>query len=214
MDEELEREDRSARKTREILAAAKRRFARDGYAGAGMEGVARDVRISTATLYALFPGKADLFRAAIADSLDEFRAELARETRAEGGPDTRLRAFAEGYARFLCDPFARSTFRLIVAERKQFQDTAETFYAAAQREFGGAVISLLGELRAEGRVFAASLSRAAGQLLGMIEHPCLVRPMLTGDETGCSRSAEDIAADALDTFFARYGRARAAAAAA
>lgn len=213
MDDDLGREDRSERKTREILAAAKRRFAANGYAATGMEGVARDARISTATLYAVFPGKADLFRAVVAAAMDDFKADLVRETRAEGEAEDRLRAFAAGYARFLCDPFARSVFRLIVAERKQFQDTAERFYAAAQREFGGGVMTILTELKDAGRLHAPSLSRAAGQLLGMIEHPCLVRPMLTGDDSGCKRSAEEIAEEALGTFHARYARAGAGAAA-
>lgn len=214
MQDGLEPEDRSERKMREVLAAAKRRFATGGYAGTGMEGVARDARISTATLYALFPGKADLFRAVVAAAVDDFRADIARETRAEGGAEERLGAFAAGYARFLCDPFARAVFRLIAAERKQFEDTAERFYAAAQREFGGGVMALLTELKDAGRLYAPSLSRAAGQLLGMIEHPCLIRPMLTGDESGCRRSAEEIAREALETFYARYARTGVGAAAA
>ena len=46
------KEERSDRKRRAILAAARGLFVKDGYAGAGMEAVARVANISTATLYA------------------------------------------------------------------------------------------------------------------------------------------------------------------
>ena len=64
------KEERSDRKRRAILAAARGLFVKDGYAGAGMEAVARVANISTATLYAYFPSKADLFRAVVDDVLD------------------------------------------------------------------------------------------------------------------------------------------------
>lgn len=199
-----ERDLRQEKKLGDILAAARRRFAAQGYAGAGMEGVARDARVSTATLYQAFPSKAVLFQAVVTASLEEFAEELRRLTAAEGPAEARLRAFAVGYARFLQDPFARSLFRLIVAERSHFQEAAEQFYAAAQARFGARVMALLAELQAEGRVHAPSPARAAGQLLGMIEHPCLVRPLLAGDDSGCRRTPETVAEDALETFLARY----------
>ena len=58
---------RTERKRSLILLAAKDAFAREGYSQTGMEQVARDAGVSTATLYAHFPSKAELF----------LRAELA-----------------------------------------------------------------------------------------------------------------------------------------
>lgn len=207
MDETGEaRPDRADARVDGLLASARRRFAAGGYAGTGMEGIARDARVSTATLYALFPSKAVLFRAVVDQSLEDFTAAIRLFSRAEGDAALRLKGFAEAYARFLCDPFARAMFRLIVAERQQFQDTAERFYARAREEFGGALANILADLAREDRFEALHPLRAAGQLLGMIEHPCLVQPLLTGDEFSTGRTPEAIAADALDTFLARYGR--------
>ncbi len=53
---------RASHKRSHILEAARKRFIAEGYSGAGMEAVARDAMVSTATLYDLFGGKADLFR--------------------------------------------------------------------------------------------------------------------------------------------------------
>lgn len=194
-----------------MLAAARQRFAAQGYTGTGMEIVARDARVSTATLYQAFPSKGVLFQAVVTRAMEDFGEDLRRLTASDGPAEQRLRAFAIGYARFLCDPIARALFRLIVAERQQFQDTAARFYAAAQARFGGAAIALVDELQAEGRLHADKPAWAVGQLLGMIEHPCLLRPLLTGDESGCCRPPEAIAEEALETFMARYGRDGAAA---
>jgi hypothetical protein len=45
----IESDLRAGRKRAEILDAARRRFTAEGYAGAGMEAIARDAAISTAT---------------------------------------------------------------------------------------------------------------------------------------------------------------------
>jgi AcrR family transcriptional regulator len=193
-------------RTLAVLAAAKRRFAANGYAGTGMEAVARDARVSTATLYAVFPSKADLFKAVVDQSLEEFTQTMRGLGRGDEDARQRLTRFAEAYARFLCNPFARSVFRLIVSERRRFQELAERFYARAREEFGGSLASILGDLAREGRFEAERPLRAAGQLLGMIEHPCLMQPLMTGDDTVARRTPEAIAADALETFRARYGR--------
>ena len=41
--------------------------------------------------------------------------------------------------------------------------------------------------------------------MGMIEHPVFFVPMVTGDEVQSRRDPGDIAAQAVDTFLARYG---------
>ena len=45
----------------------------------------------------------------------------------------------------------------------------------------------------------------AGQLLGMLEHVTLTFGLVAGDEAVPRRPIEDICADAVETFLARYG---------
>ena len=47
-------------------------------------------------------------------------------------------------------------------------------------------------------------SWAAGQLMGMIEHPVFCVPLVTGDEVFAERPPAQVAADAVETFLARY----------
>jgi len=177
----------------------------DGFADTGIETIARDAKVSTATLYDLFPGKTQLFHAVIEDAGEEFSRRIAEVTARDDDLLVRLRNFAAAYARFMSDPFVRAVFRLVAAERRRFTPVAQSFYDRGRRDFGGVLITILEALKVEGRIDAPRMATAAGQLMGMIEHPTFLIPIVTGGEVECTRTPEQIAADAMDTFLARYG---------
>lgn len=191
---------------RELLRVARRHFLTEGYAATRMEAVARDASVSTATLYTFFPSKNDLFRHVIDDASDDFARQI-EGVRVNGG-DVRaqLTAFAETYARFMGDPFVRAVFRLVMAERKRFQPTADRFFERGRAEIGGVLMRVIRERVDKGDLTVERPSWAAGQLMGMIEHPVFLVPMVTGDEVQSRREPEDIAAQAVETFLSRYGR--------
>jgi AcrR family transcriptional regulator len=198
-------EARSERKRREILAAARKRFMVEGYASTGMEAVARDAAVSTATLYSYFPSKADLFKVVVDEAGEVFAALLEQTAAAPGDGLSRLRNFTLAYVRFMSDPFVRSVFRLVAAERRRFESVARQFFERAREEFGGTLIRILRDLDKDGVIRVEKPSWAAGQLLGMIEHPTFVVPMLTGDEVKAERPLEAICDEAVETFLARFG---------
>jgi AcrR family transcriptional regulator len=199
-------EDRLAAKRTRVLEAARRHFMHSGYADTGIEVVARDARVSTATLYDLFPGKTQLFHAVIADAGDDFARKIAEVTAAEPDLMDRLKTFAVAYARFMSDPFVRNVFRLVAAERRRFTPVAQAFYDRGRSDFGGTLIEILTGLEAEGRVQCPNKAQASGQLMGMIEHPTFLVPLVTGGEVETGRTHEDIAGEAVTTFLARYGK--------
>lgn len=197
--------DRLEAKRLRVLDSARKHFMLAGYADTGIEQIARDAKVSTATLYDIYPGKTQLFHAVIEDAGNEFSRRIAEVTARETDLLARLKSFAAAYARFMSDPFVRNVFRLVAAERRRFTPVAQGFYDRGRTDFGGALITILAGLQAEGRVDAPKLATAAGQLMGMIEHPTFLIPMVTGGEVECSRSPEQIASDAVETFLARYG---------
>ena len=71
-------------KRKELLRVARRHFLTEGYAAARMEAVARDASVSTATLYAFFPSKTDLFKHVIDDASDDFARQI-EGVRVNGG---------------------------------------------------------------------------------------------------------------------------------
>jgi AcrR family transcriptional regulator len=188
-----------------IVQAARRAFMIGGYAATRVEPIAREAGVSTATLYAMFPSKSDLFAVVIDDAADDFARHMKR-VRATAGPARKqLTEFMTAYAEFMGDPFVRSVFRLVMAERPRFRDVALHFFERGRSDFGAPLIRALVDLDLAGELKVAKPSWAAGQLMGMVEHPVFFMPLVTGDEVKAERSLEQIVADCVETFLARYG---------
>jgi len=198
-------ETRSERKRRLILDAARAIFAREGFAHAGMEQVARDAGVSTATLYAHFPGKADLFRMVVEDRIGSIAGRVGRSLAVRGDARQRLAAFGMAYAEFYCAPGSRALFRMVIAERRRFPDLADHFRERGRAELGGTALAILRDLVDSGQIVVDKPSWAAGQLQGMIEHATLILGLVGGDESMPARPLETIVAEAVETFLARYG---------
>ncbi len=188
------------------MAAARDLFLTEGYAGTGMEVVAREASVSTATLYAHFPGKSDLFQAVVEHAVGGLALEVEASQDSRGGDAReRLTAFALSYARFYCDPVSRKVFRLVTGERRRFSELADYFRNRSQSALGASAVSLIEALKDEGLLTVEKPVWAAGQLLGMIEHATLTFGLVRGDEAMPARPLETICGDAVETFLARYG---------
>jgi len=188
-----------------IVRHARRQFMIAGYAGTRIEPVARDANVSTATLYNYFAGKAELFEAVIEEAADDFIKQMKFVQSASGSPREQLTVFATAYGDFMADPFVRSVFRLVMAERPRFQQMAARFFDVGRESFGADLIEALNALNRSGQLKIDNPTWAAGQLMGMMEHPVFFVPVVSGDTFKVRRTVEDIAADAVETFMARYG---------
>ena len=189
-----------------IIRHAREHFVSLGYAAARMEPIARQAGVSTATLYALFSSKAALFSAVIDDAAEDFARQMAGVRSIDGDARSALTSFALTYAAFMADPFVRSIFRLVMAERPRFQAVARRFFEKGRTEFGATLIAVVVRLSETGALRPIEHpSWAAGHLMGMIEHPVFFVPLVTGDEVRARRTIEQVADEAVETFLARYG---------
>lgn len=197
--------NRSERKKTEILTAARGVFLREGYTDAGMEVVARAAGVSTATLYAYFPSKATLFEVVVHDTVGRMAEAVRQSARARGDARTRLTTLALAYASFMAEPATRALFRMVTSERRRFEALADHFLTTAHQALGGTAIQIIQDLVATGALKIDKPAWAAGQLLGMLDHPTLVLGLSAGDEAQAARPVADLCADAVETFLARYG---------
>lgn len=188
-----------------IIRQARRHFMAQGYAATRIEPIARAATVSTATLYAYFPSKEHLFQAVIDDAAEDFSQQMESVRMADGPARELLTGFGLAYARFMGDPFVRSVFRLVMAERPRFRDVALNFFQKGRSDFGKPLIAALTTLSNRGEIRMEKASWAAGQLMGMIEHPVFFMPLVTGDEVQASRPIASIVDEAVATFLARYG---------
>jgi len=196
--------NRSERKKTEILTAARGVFLRQGYPDTGMEVVARMAGVSTATLYAYFPSKATLFEVVVGDAVRDMAEPVQGSLRAGGDARARLTAFALAYAAFMAQPATRAMFRMVTSERRRFEALADDFLNGARQTLGGAAIKLIEDLVASGDLKVDTSSWAAGQLLGMLDHPTLTLGLCAGDEAQAARPLANLCTDAVETFLARY----------
>lgn len=187
-----------------ILRQAQSHFIAEGYAGARMETIARAAGVSTATLYAFFAGKSELFAAVIDEVAAEFRAHMGRVKALDGPAHIQLLHFAEAYATFMMDPFVQSILRLVMAERVRFPDLADDFFERGRRDFGSLLIAAVQQLGARKALDIEKATQAVEQLLGMIEHPTFVVPLLGGAARRPDRKASEIAREAVTTLLARH----------
>ena len=190
---------------RAVLLEARRHFMAHGYASTRVEPIARDAGISTATLYTFFPSKAELFHAVIDDASNEFARQMDHVRAVDGPARCQLTRFAEAYAAFMSDPLVRSVFRLVMAERPRFQTMANHFFERGKARIGATLVDAIVALNAKGELACDKPAWAAGQLLGMLEHTVFFVTLVTGDSVQVRRSHAQLAADAVQTFLARYG---------
>lgn len=188
-----------------ILRHARRHFTSEGYASTKMEPIAREAAVSTATLYSYFASKDALFAAVIEDASDDFARQMDAVQAQAGAARQQLTSFIAAYAAFMSDPFVRSIFRLVMAERPRFESVAMGFFERGRSLFGAALISSIVDLTERGELVCDKPSWAAGQLMGMVEHPVFFVPLVTGDEVRARRPIDQIAHDAVETFLCRFG---------
>lgn len=192
-----------------ILRAARDEFCRVGFDATKIERVARIAVVSTATVYQLFEGKAQLFVLVVEAAALEV-AEKSQSVRPGKGPAReRLTEFARRYAAYMGDPSVWSIFCLVMAERSRFGEVAARFNALYKADFGKTLIDALRELEGNGELELDRASWAAGQFLGMIEHSVFFVPIVRGQNAPI-RAGQEIADDAVETFLARYGVQRSA----
>ncbi len=67
-----------------VLAAAGRGFRRHGYAGIGVDGLARAAGVTSGAFYGHFPSKESAFEAVLAAGLEGLRASIERRRTSEG----------------------------------------------------------------------------------------------------------------------------------
>lgn len=85
----------------EILSAAARAIARDGFHGMTMRGLARDAGLGLATAYDHFSSKDDILFQLQREAFDELLAEAERATLGCPTPEAALRAFIEAHVGFV-----------------------------------------------------------------------------------------------------------------
>ncbi|MEX1198002.1 MAG: TetR/AcrR family transcriptional regulator [Pseudohongiellaceae bacterium] len=110
----------------EILAAAARVFAANGYRLTDMQEVADQAGVGKGTVYRYFPAKQELFLAALEQNLDKLSAFVENARKQHKNPLEKLQAGIHAYLTFFDDH--PETVELFVQERAEFSSGDKPLY--------------------------------------------------------------------------------------
>ncbi len=155
--------------TRHVIAeAARAEFMTSGYAGTGMDAVAKRAGVSKKTLYRLVPTKADLFKASVADRIDAFLLAVDLDSLGALGVEAGLERILHEFGRLTLSDDTIAIQRLVIAESDRFPDLATDFYANAVVATHENMTRYLSRKRDEGAIELDDPHLAAGMLRGMM----------------------------------------------
>lgn len=207
--------EQHARRAEEILAAATRLIAAEGYSNADTQLLADQLQIGKGTLFRYFPTKQALFLATVDRAMQRLKAAVDQQVEQETDP---LRSVARGihaYLGFFDEN--RQFVELLIQERAQFKDRRKPTYFQHRDANLGPWQELFRQLIAAGRVREMRAERITSILSNLVygtmftnyfagrdeplEHQAddileiVFHGILTGDEKICLRSqAEGLAA--------------------
>lgn len=151
-----------------ILDAALQAFARNGYDGASIPGIAKIAGVAPPLIHYYFESKENLWRETVGHSLGELRAEASAVLRATQalGPMDRLRTLLQVHAEFAAR--CPDHFSMIVAEARAGSDR----FAWVQEHYTGIlfkeVVNILNDARESGLIKDVPLPDLAIVLIGGI----------------------------------------------
>ena len=187
-------EEARSRRREEILGCAARVFAAGGYQTTDMQAIADAAGVAKGTLYLYFPGKEELFLAAVDQGMTRMRAAV--DAAIEGVRDP-LAVFERGilaYLRFFEDH--PEQVELLIQERAEFRDRRQSTYFRHREEGAAHWHALLGELLESGRFRDLPLTR-----IDDVMNDLVYGTMFTNHFSGRHKPIETQASDILDIVF-------------
>lgn len=195
---------RRGRKFDQVLAGAREIFLRDGFEGASVDEIAREAKVSKATLYSYFPDKRLLFLE-VAKAECRRAADEAEELIDDDAPVAEvLRLAGERIVGFAQSEFGQRMFRMCVAESDRFPALGAAFYESGPELVRGRLTRFLAKAEARGEVRIEDLDLAADQFAQLCKADLHDRAIFCLGSAS-PRDVARVVEGAVAMFMARYG---------
>ena len=160
------RQQNRLNRERQILDAALKVFAGQGYSGTTMDAVAAEAGVTKPTLYSYFPSKESLFQAMMLGKRDLMLDVFEQPGRK--GMVADLLTFAWAYADTVMRPDMLSLARLIIGEVGRFPEIGRAYQASGPDHLLRGIMRYLDGQRDAGRLVFEDAELAAQDLWGLI----------------------------------------------
>jgi TetR/AcrR family transcriptional repressor of mexJK operon len=187
-----------------ILDGAGRVFARDGYEGASMAQIAREIGVSKGTLYNYFPSKAALFSGVISTGCDHSLKHIFDISPSDNQPEETLYRAGVVVLEMLLSPFRQAIHRMVMSEAAQFPELARAFYEAGPQRALTYLADWLRQETAAGRLAAPDADFAAEQFFALCQTKLVMRARLRLIDTVEPAEVERVVRGAISVFLKAY----------
>jgi AcrR family transcriptional regulator len=178
-------ETRSARKRRQIMAAATTIFLQKGYLGTSMDEVAALAAVSKQTVYKHFADKESLFAEIVTGTVDEAGDRVHAEVLQladSGDVEADLRDLARRQLKLVMRPRVLQLRRLVIGEAGRFPALGRTFYERGPGRTLQALAEAFTRLAGAGALKVDDPQLAAEHFNWLVMSVPLNRAMLLGDD--------------------------------
>ncbi len=197
------RDEKTERRAR-ILAEAERVFFEQGYEGACIDDIIKQVGGSKRTIYNEFGSKEGLFAAMIADTVskhsNEIVEQLALDERSKVGVREALIEYAKRVMALVNKDSTVALFRTAIGETNRFPKLAKAFYESGPGRTMARFAEVLKHFRVRGEIEVKDCALAAEQFGGLIRDSVFLAVLLGVRPPLTSREIDGRAAAAVDLF--------------
>ncbi|MGC9159574.1 MAG: TetR/AcrR family transcriptional regulator, partial [Terracidiphilus sp.] len=162
---------------RRILDATAAVFLEKGFERASTAEIARRARASKQTLYALFPGKADLFVAVMSAHTEQLFSHHAEHIESKKPPRQALIEIGSMTLRMFSSPTFLALYRILVAGAENFPDLARKLWRVCKVRGN----ELLAEYLRARRIGGPNYRRSAEQFVSLILGDYILNVLLNPD---------------------------------
>ena len=181
-------------------------------AGASVDEIAAEARVSKPTIYAHFGSKEELFRRIIAAIVEEAQASLTAFTPApaQDAYDTvrELSEYAGIWMRSILQPDLLALRRLVIGEAARFPAVALAYYQGGPAHVEARLAARLGELAQAGYLAVADPLVAAQQFGYLVVGPLQTRAMFVPSEPPTPAETARAIEIGIAAFLSLYGARR------
>ncbi|KQT54663.1 hypothetical protein ASG43_03510 [Aureimonas sp. Leaf454] len=174
-------------KVRGLLEAAGRLFLDLPYDAVSTDAIAKEAKVSKATLYVYFPSKEKLFATLVCSRCHEIADHLWQSDPDVDGVKSELRQIARNFIGMLASPDSLALYRSIVSQSVRFPELGRLFYEAGPKRFQARLADFLREANRRGVLCVPDPETGAVQFIHLIagEIPMVgllgLEPMLKPD---------------------------------
>ena len=195
-----------ARKRRQILDGARRRFMSKGFDASSMGDIAEEAGVSKGTLYVYFDSKEKLFAALVAEEKAAQFPSIFSIDAADRDVRKVLTRLGHQFAHFVTEPHVIMAKRTVVAIGERMPEIAREFYEQGPRQCSGRLAQYLDQQVAAGTLAIDDTYLAAAQFLDLAQSTLVVPMMFGAKQRPSEEQIEAVVSSAVNVFLAAYER--------